>query len=65
MLERQKKLEERRIMPHLGFLLKTVRAKMTAAIPTTTPSRFPLRSDKRHKSSLDFISAAPHMAAPP
>jgi hypothetical protein len=52
-------------MPHLGFLLKTVRAKMTAAILTTTPSRFPLRSDKRHKSSLDFISAAPHMAEPP
>jgi hypothetical protein len=52
-------------MPHLGFLLKTVRAKMTAAIQTTTPSRFPLRSDERHISSLDFISAAPHMAAPP
>jgi hypothetical protein len=65
MLERQKKLDERRIMPHLRFLLKTVRAKMMAAIPTTTPSRFPLRSDKRHKSFLDFISAAPHMAAPP
>jgi hypothetical protein len=52
-------------MPHLGFLLKTVRAKMTAAIPTTTPNRFPLRSEKRDKSSLDFISAAPHMAGPP
>jgi hypothetical protein len=52
-------------MPHLGFPFETVRAKMTAAIPTSTPSRFPLRSDKRHKNSLDFISAAPHMAAPP
>jgi hypothetical protein len=52
-------------MPHLGFLLKTVRAKMTAAIPTTTPIRFPLRSDERHISSLDFIPVAPHMATPP
>jgi hypothetical protein len=63
-LECPKKIRGRRII-HLGFLLKTVRAKMTAAIPTTTPNRIPLRSDKHHKSSLDFISAAPHMAAPP
>jgi hypothetical protein len=30
---------------------------MTAAIPMTTPSRFPLPSDECHRSSLDFISA--------
>jgi hypothetical protein len=37
-------------MPHLGIPFETVRAKMTAAIPTSTPSCFPLRSDKRQKA---------------